>query len=306
MSRTLTHVAPRNEIPAGTPAIIAENVSFSIAGRLLLDSIDLTVRHGEMLALVGPNGAGKSTLLGVIAGDTNPDSGRVQLDEIPLEDWKLRDLSRRRAMLNQVNTVSFPFSVREVVAMARAPWINTDAEERDDIAIDASLEATEVAHLQDRTFPTLSGGEKGRVSMSRALAQETSILMLDEPTAAVDLRHQEIVLGLAREQADAGGAVVVVLHDLALAAAYSDRVVLLSDGAVRAEGTPEQVLTEELINEVYQQPVLVHRHPVTGDLLVTPDRRARGNGVERLDSTAVDRGYADVAPASSSDSEINS
>ncbi|MFL0580372.1 heme ABC transporter ATP-binding protein [Dietzia sp. 179-F 9C3 NHS] len=282
---------------------MVENVSYRIGGKVLLDSVDLEIRHGEMLALVGPNGAGKSTLLSVIAGDTQPDSGRVSLDDIPLSDWKLKDLSRRRAMLNQVNTVSFPFSVREVVAMARAPWINTGAEDRDDIAIDTALEATEVAHLQNRTFPTLSGGEKGRVSMSRALAQETSILMLDEPTAAVDLRHQEIVLNLAREAADAGGAVVVVLHDLALAAAYADRVVLLSDGAVRAEGTPEQVLTEDLINEVYQQPVLVHRHPVTGDLLVTPDRRARANGVEHPDAPGTDRGFAVAGLASSPDSE---
>lgn len=303
MSHTRAGGAPGEEIRPGTPAIVVENVSYSIGGKVLLDSIDLTIRHGEMLALVGPNGAGKSTLLGVVAGDTRPDSGRVYLDEVPLADWKLKDLSRRRAMLNQVNTVSFPFSVREVVAMARAPWINTEAEERDDIAIDTALEATEVAHLQSRTFPTLSGGEKGRVSMSRALAQETGILMLDEPTAAVDLRHQEIVLNLAREAADSGGAVVVVLHDLALAAAYADRIVLLSRGAVRAEGAPEQVLTEELINEVYQQPVLVHRHPVTGDLLVTPDRRARRNGVEHPDAPGADRGFAGAGLNSSSDSE---
>ena len=303
MSRTVHSVPVRGDTPAGPRAIKAEDVTYRIGGRVLLDSVDVEIFHGEMLALVGPNGAGKSTLLGVITGDYAPDSGSITLDEVPLSEWKLRDLSRRRAMLNQVNTVSFPFSVREVVSMARAPWIGTEAEDRDEIAIGTALAATEVSHLQDRTFPTLSGGEKGRVSMSRALAQETGILFLDEPTAAVDLRHQEIVLGLAREAADAGGAVVVVLHDLALAAAYADRVVMLSDGAVRAEGTPEEVLTADLIEEVYQQPVLVHRHPVSGDLLVTPDRRAQRNGVEHTDATGTDRGFAVTGTASSSESE---
>ena len=122
------------------------------------------------------------------------------------------------------------------------------------------------------------------MSLSRALAQGTGILLLDEPTAAVDLRHQELVLGRARDMADAGGAVVVVLHDLALAAAWSDRMVMISNGRIRAEGPPASVLTAELIEEVYHQAVLIHRHPVTGDLLVTPDRRGlRLPGSQGLD-----------------------
>lgn len=157
--------------------------------------------------------------------------------------------------------------------MGRAPWTGLPEGDDDEEIIDSSLAATDTTHLRLRTFPTLSGGEKARVSLSRALAQRTGVLLLDEPTAAVDLRHQEIVLELARAVADAGGAVVVVLHDLALAAAWADRMVMIADGRVRADGPPAEVLTPDLIHEVYQQPVLVHRHPVTGDLLVTPDRR---------------------------------
>ena len=258
---------------ARTPVLRAEGVTVRIGGRVLLDAVDLDVHAGEVLALVGPNGAGKSTLLGVVAGDTTPESGRTVLDGTDLRKWRLGDLARRRALLTQANSVAFPFSVREVVAMGRAPWTGLPEGDDDELVIDESLAATDTTHLRLRTFPTLSGGEKARVSLSRALAQRTDILLLDEPTAAVDLRHQEIVLELARSVADAGGAVVVVLHDLALAAAWSDRMVMISDGRVRAEGAPAEVLTPDLIHEVYQQPVLIHRHPVTGDLLVTPDRR---------------------------------
>ncbi|MGN7225076.1 heme ABC transporter ATP-binding protein [Dietzia maris] len=256
-----------------TPVLSTEGVTVRIGGRVLLDRVDLDVYAGEVLALIGPNGAGKSTLLGVVAGDTVPDAGRVVLDGTDLRRWRLGDLACRRALLTQANSVAFPFTVREVVAMGRAPWAARPEGDDDELVIDESLAATDTTHLRLRTFPTLSGGEKARASLSRALAQQAGVLLLDEPTAAVDLRHQEIVLELARSVADAGGAVVVVLHDLALAAAWSDRMVMISDGRIRAEGQPGQVLTPDLVEEVYQQPVLIHRHPVTGDLLVTPDRR---------------------------------
>lgn len=255
------------------PVLSAEGVTVRIGGRVLLDAVDLEVYAGEVLALVGPNGAGKSTLLGVVAGDTDPDSGRTVLDGTDLRRWRLGDLARRRALLTQANSVAFPFTVREIVSMGRAPWAALPEDDDDEEIIDESLNATDTSHLQSRTFPTLSGGEKARASLSRALAQRAGVLLLDEPTAAVDLRHQETVLELARTVADSGGAVVVVLHDLELAAAWSDRLVMISDGRIRAEGPPEQVLTAELVEEVYQQPVLIDRHPVTGDLLVTPDRR---------------------------------
>ena len=267
-----------------SPVLSATDITVRIGGRVLLDSVSVDVHAGEVLALVGPNGAGKSTLLGVVAGDTEPAAGRVEVDGRDLRRWKLGDLARRRALLTQANSVAFPFTVREVVAMGRAPWAGHPEGDDDEVIIDESIAATDTAHLQGRTFPTLSGGEKARVSLSRALAQSTGILLLDEPTAAVDLRHQELVLGRARDMADAGGAVVVVLHDLALAAAWSDRMVMMSDGRIRSEGPPADVLTAELIEEVYQQAVLVHRHPVTGDLLVTPDRRGlRLPGSQGLD-----------------------
>lgn len=257
-----------------TAAISVRGVGVRIDGRDILAGVDLDIRAGEVLALVGPNGAGKSTLLGVIAGD-QPHSGEVAIDGRPLAQWKGQELARRRAVLAQQNTVSFPFTVIEVVEMGRAPWQRTPLENEDDAAVLDAMLLTETVPFAHRHFPSLSGGERARVSMARVLAQRTSILMLDEPTAALDVKHQEDVLRIARERADAGDAVVVVLHDLSLAAAYADRVALLENGRLHSYGRPDAVLTAENITSVYQYPVEVVRHPVTGDALIVPVRPAR-------------------------------
>lgn len=256
-----------------TATLAARDVSVVIDGRTLLDRVSLELHPGELIAVVGPNGAGKSTLLNVLSGDLTPASGSVTLDGVSLGSWKLTQLARRRAVLTQANSVAFPFTVREVVEMGRAPWIGTDSEVEDDEAIDAALAVTEVAELAQRIFPTLSGGEKARTSLARVLAQRVHTLLLDEPTAPLDLRHQEVVMSLARSCTNEGGCVGVVLHDLGLAAAYADRVVVLSGGRIRADGPPQDVLTEDLVSDVYQQKVLIHTHPATGDLIITPERR---------------------------------
>ncbi|MBB1036282.1 ATP-binding cassette domain-containing protein, partial [Dietzia sp. CQ4] len=144
------------------PVLSAERVTVRIGGRTLLDAVDLEVYAGEVLALVGPNGAGKSTLLGVVAGDTDPDSGRTVLDGTDLHRWRLGDLARRRALLTQANSVAFPFTVREIVAMGRAPWAALPEGNDDEEIIEESLAATDTSSLRSRTFPTLSGGEKAR------------------------------------------------------------------------------------------------------------------------------------------------
>jgi len=237
--------------------IRAEGVTVALGGRRAVDGVDLEVAAGELLALVGPNGAGKSTLLAALAGERHPDAGAVTVDGRPIDSYHPLDLARIRAVLTQDNAVSFPFRVAEVVEMGRSPWARTAARELDEPAIAAALERTDVAHLVDRRFTELSGGERARVSLARVLAQETPVVLLDEPTAALDLRHQEDVLGIARELAREGRAVVVVLHDLSLAGAYADRVALLEAGRMRALGTPAEVLTEQLVSEVYQLSVEV-------------------------------------------------
>ncbi len=252
------------------PTLTAEAVSLTLGERTILDRISLQVIPGELLALVGPNGAGKSTLLGVLSGELAPTHGRVSLDGQDLRRVRHLERSRKRAMLTQENTVSFSFTVREVVEMGRAPWGRRTTAEQDRAALDAATAATDIGHLLTRTYPSLSGGEKARVSLARVLAKDTPIVLLDEPTAALDLGHQEDVMRVARGLARVGRAVAVVLHDLSLAGAYADRIALIADGRLAAAGSPDAVLTGERIGGVYGTEVEILRHG--GAPLVVPVR----------------------------------
>ena len=245
-------------------------VGVTLDGRPVLEAVTLEVRAGEVLALVGPNGAGKSTLLGVLSGERRPDAGSVTLDDRPLQEFAPLELARRRAMLTQENVLSFPFRVREVLEMGRSPWARTPQLADDERLLAAAASQADVTHLLDRRFTELSGGERARVSLARVLAQDAGIVLLDEPTAALDLRHQEEVLGIARSLAAAGRAVVVVLHDLSLAGAVADRVGLLANGRLVALGSPAEVLTASALSDVYGVEVEVISRD--GTLLVVPLR----------------------------------
>ncbi len=250
--------------------IRAEEVGVDLDGSTVLDDVTLDVLDGEVLVLVGPNGAGKSTLLSVLSGERRPTRGTVGFDGRDLARIRGGELARMRSVLTQDNAVSFPFRVIEVVAMGRAPWART-VEGRDDIrAVQEAMELTDVLHLANRRYTALSGGERARVSLARVLAQRTRTVFLDEPTAALDLRHQEDVMRRARALADEGCAVVVVLHDLSLAAAYADRLALIAGGRLEAIGTPAEVLTEERVERVYGLPVDLHL--VAGRPVVVPSR----------------------------------
>ncbi|MFC1418315.1 heme ABC transporter ATP-binding protein [Streptacidiphilus cavernicola] len=249
---------------AGAVVAGAGAVSLARAGRTVLDRIDLPVRAGELLALLGPNGAGKSTLLALLAGDLAPDTGEVLLHGRPVGRYRPRELALHRALLPQASPLSFPFPAGEVVRMGRAPWAGLATPEQDDAAVAQALDQADAAAFADRPYPALSGGERARVALARVLAQQAPLLLLDEPTAALDLRHQELVLRTARARARAGDAVVVVLHDLGLAAAYADRLALLDRGRAAAYGTAAEVLDGELLGRVYGCPVEVLPHPRGG------------------------------------------
>ncbi|WP_413767377.1 heme ABC transporter ATP-binding protein [Rhodococcus pyridinivorans] len=271
--------APATTVPArsapGTATMRAVGVRLRRGEREILHGIDFEVRTGEVVALVGPNGAGKSTLLAALSGDHSISGGTVEIDGRPLERWSSIALARRRAVLPQQHTVGFPFTARQVVRMGRAAWTRTPRQDDDDRIVAEAFATCDVAHLADRPFPALSGGERARVALARVLAQDTETLLLDEPTAALDLGHQEAVMQVVRARADDGHAVVVVLHDLGLAAAYADRVCVLEQGRIVADGAPDDVLTEELLGRVYQYPVAIGRHPETGTPLVLPRRPSR-------------------------------
>lgn len=253
-------------------SLTARAVTVRIAGRAIVDGVDLHVAPGRVHALVGPNGAGKSTLFSALAGDADPSSGQVLLGGVGLTRIPARERARRRAVLLQENLVSFAFTAEQVVRMGRAPWAGTPAEEDDDRAVADAMAETDVSHLGGRSIPALSGGERARVALARVLAQGADILLLDEPTAALDLRHQEDVLRLARRRADAGAAVAIVVHDLGAAFAVADDVSLLDGGRLIATGAPRDVLTAETIERVWGQPVDVFPHPTTGAPLVVPRR----------------------------------
>lgn len=256
----------------GGAAFALAGVGYRIGAAEILSDITLEVGFGRVLALVGPNGAGKSSLLTLLTRDARPSAGTIEMEGRPVHEYAARELSRRRAVLLQSNQVAFSFTAREVVEMGRAPWTGLDHGDDDAVVHDALVSA-DVLHLAERPFSSLSGGERARVSLARVLAQDTPIIMLDEPTAALDLRHQEDVLQLTRELASLGRAVIVVLHDLSLAAAYADDIAIIAGGRLQARGAPEKVLTQQRIESVYGTAVRVIADPDTGRPVVLPRRR---------------------------------
>lgn len=192
------------------------------------------------------------------------------MDGRDIQTFSALELARTRSVLTQDNALSFPFRVGDVIAMGRAPWTRTPELARDSELIASAASLADVTHLADRRFTELSGGERARVSLARVLAQDAPVVFLDEPTAALDLRHQEDVLRIARSLASAGRAVVIVVHDLSLAGAVADRVALLSAGSLVAVGPPASVLTTSAISDVYGLAVRVVE--VDGRPLIVPER----------------------------------
>jgi iron complex transport system ATP-binding protein len=238
----------------------ASDVSVRAGRHLLLDALSLALRPGELTALVGPNGAGKSTLVGLLSGHRRPEHGQVALDGRPIAGWEPQALARRRAVLTQDSDLGFAFTVREVVALGRAPHRGRHGRDAERAVVERAMELAQVAHLAGRSYPSLSGGERQRAMLARVLAQLLEPeggslagrwLLLDEPTASLDLAHQKLVLeavaGLTRQ----GCGAVVVLHDLNLAARFADRVAMLCRGRLVAFGTPEEVLTAARVSLIY-------------------------------------------------------
>lgn len=238
--------------------LMVDGLSFQAGETYLVNAVNAAIQSGELVAVVGPNGAGKSTLLKLLAGDLEPTSGEVLLNGRELASYSAAELALLRAVLPQQSILQFAFSVAEVVAMGRHP--HGESEHDHDLLREVMTRA-DVLRFAERRYPTLSGGEQARTMLARVLAQETSLLLLDEPTAALDIHHQELVLEIARKQARAGGAVLTILHDLNLAAAYADRIMVLSNGRVVADGEPWEVIEAELLSDVFRHPLAVFPHP---------------------------------------------
>jgi iron complex transport system ATP-binding protein len=255
-----------------TPLLEGTGLELGYGDHTVLRGVDFSLDAGEVVALVGPNGAGKSTLLHALLGLIPKNRGRVRVGGLAIETLQRRDIARRIAFVPQESRTDFAFTVRELVAMGRTPYLGRFRPERelDTAAVDHALEVTETRGFEGRIVAELSGGERQRVHLARAIAQTTDILLLDEPTANLDLEHQLEVLDLVRKLARTGKAAAVALHDLSLAARYADRLVVLADGRVVASGKPESVLTETLLSQWFHIRGRVHKDPEDGIVVIVP------------------------------------
>jgi len=230
----------------------AKSVQVTVRGKAILADVDLRLALGRVVAVVGANGAGKSTLLKVMAGERKPTGGEILLDERPLPSWPVAALARRRAVLPQLVEIVFPFLAAEVVSLSLPPHVDRKSGEA---LVRRALAAVEMEDFADRIYGTLSGGEKQRVQLARVLAQawtgEDTYLLLDEPTASLDLAHQLLILRLARTHAESGGGVMLVLHDLNLASMVADEILALKNGSRIAAGPPSAIITNDLIAALY-------------------------------------------------------
>ncbi len=253
-------------------ALALNNIVVKRCGRALVDDVSISLNAGTMLALMGENGAGKSTLLKVACGDFAPDSGGVELAGKPLNAWTAIERATKRAVLPQESNVAFMFTALEVVLLGRSPHCNGYPKARDIAIAHAALAKLDMQAFTNRLYPTLSGGERARVAFARTLAQlwepthdAPRVLLLDEPIAALDIAHQHLALQVAKDFAqEANCAVLLVLHDLNLAAQYADKIALLKNGRLLAADTPDLVLSKANMATCFGCDIRRITHPETG------------------------------------------
>jgi len=253
--------------------LTVQGLTFAYAGAdPVLRGVDLTISGGELVALVGANGSGKSTLLSLISGYFSPADGEVLLDDISLRSLSPRTIAKRLASLEQDRHMALDFTVREVVAMGRIPHRSRFGREtaHDRERIDEAMTLTDTTDLADRSIHALSGGERQRVYLATALAQDPEALILDEPTTHFDIRYQMELMEIIADRARSGLAVLMAVHDLNIAAAYANRIAILREGRIVADGEPADILTEASIAEAFGAQVAVRHDPETGKVTVVP------------------------------------
>lgn len=251
----------------------AQAVGYRVGQHWLVKDVSLSLQSGEFVVIVGANGAGKTSLLRLLSGELQPDTGRVQLQDKPISTYSLRELALLRSVMRQHVELNFDFTVEEVVMMGRYPHIRAAATRADKAVVNQMLQLTESTALRRRLYATLSAGEKARVTLARILSQQTPIVLMDEPTSTMDLRHQQLTMQIARQLVNNGGTVLAILHDLNLAALYADRIGMMVAGELVALGTPGDVFTSENIATVFNISVHIVPHPDTSVPLIVPLHR---------------------------------
>ena len=248
------------------------NVCFSYE-REILKNININIERGKFYTILGPNGSGKTTLLRILSKSLNIDKGEIFIDEKELTQIKTKVLAKEMAVVPQCTEIEFDFSVQDIVLMGRTPHIPrfcAESEKDMEIAKNA-MEITNIWEFRNKSINTLSGGERQRVVVARAIAQETGIILLDEPISHLDIHHQiEIMNQLKQLNKNKNITIIAVLHDLNIAAAYGDHIILMHDQRVYKDGTPEEVLTEDIIGKVYGLEVYITKNPKTGKTFIMP------------------------------------
>ncbi|PIC65119.1 iron ABC transporter [Sporosarcina sp. P13] len=242
-----------------------KNISFSVPEKKILHDISFSLDQGKLIGIIGPNGSGKSTMLKIIYRYLKQTSGVVTLYEKDMDQMTQKNIAQEMAVVSQETPVLFDFTVKDLVMMGRTPykqWLANDSKE-DFSIVEESMQLANVLYLKDRTLGKLSGGEKKRVMLARALAQQAKILILDEPTNHLDIEHQLQLMDLVKELPIT---IIAALHDLNLASSYCDELLLIKEGALHMKGTPEQVLTEETIEQVFHVQAGVSKNPFTQKL----------------------------------------
>ena len=251
-----------------------ESLSVKYDEHLALNKVDLQVEPGEVVAIIGPNGAGKSTMIRAVSGILPPENGRILIDNKPLH--KLNNMQRAQylSVVPQARSLPGSFTAYQTVLLGRTPYLGWlgKSDESDHRLVEWALKRTKADAFANRPVGELSGGEQQRVLLARALVQDAPVMLLDEPTTYLDLQHQSGLLNLVRELANEKKlAVLMVLHDLNLAGLYADRIALVVNGRIHADGTPTQVLTSHNLSTVFNVPVQVIQHPAYGTPLILPD-----------------------------------
>jgi iron complex transport system ATP-binding protein len=267
--------------------LVAQCVSIDRGGRRVLSKVSLSFRPGQLAVIAGPNGAGKSTLIKALSGELAVSAGAVTLDGVSIAELPAIALAGRRAVVPQATVLSFPFTVLEVVRLGSSvPGFSAVSDDQPALS---ALAAVELSHLGHRLYTELSGGERQRVHFARALCQlaagrinsvGSSVLLLDEPTSNLDLAHQMLLLSRAQQEARSSRIVIAVLHDLNLAAAWADRVILVGNGGIVAEGAPAAIFDDALLSDLYGHSIRVNATPIDGRPFVLPQAMGQRKGSE--------------------------
>ena len=258
-----------------------EKIQFKYGTKLILEDISIQFEKGHLYGILGPNGSGKTTLIKILSGILKQNFGKVSINELDIKKLSIRDIAKKLAVVSQSNTIEFDFTVSEIVKMGRFSHIGRFSREsaEDKRIINKLLHQFGLYELKDRSFNQLSGGEQQKVIIARAIAQQSKIILLDEPTTHLDINHQIEFMEMLRQYVNEGLIVVVILHDLNLANQFCDKIILLNERCIKAFGSPEEVITRENIKSIYNINVVVKKNIFTNSIYVTPLRKGVSNSL---------------------------